>query len=74
MVRLVELDSWNFSPMCSNANCDGAYVGTIGPASSSATSSTLGTNVFVVIARSAQKTMIGIASRRTILGKNGRLA
>ena len=46
----------------------------LGPASSVATSSTFGTKVFVVIANSAQKMMIGMASRRTILGKNGRLA
>ena len=60
--------------MCSSAYCDGAYVGTSGPASSVATSSTLGTNVLVVIANRAQKMMIGMASRRTVLGKNGRLA
>ena len=45
----------------------------LGPASSVATSSTFGTKVFVVIANRPQKMMIGMASRRTVLAKNGRL-
>jgi hypothetical protein len=60
--------------MCSIATCEGAYVGIIGPASSAATSSTFGMKVLVVTATRPQKTMIGIARRRTVLAKNGRPA